>query len=165
MLYFKKFRFLVIVILFPFVNIYGNNLKFNFATITGEKLSEVNLKNKIVLINFWGTWCSPCVQELPLLEQLYQTYKSPDLIFLGIAEDSKSEKIAEFMEKFKVHYFIVQDQSDYFADFFAVSVMPTTFLINMKGEVVLRIEGFSKEGIESIDEMLKQLMKNKFKNE
>jgi len=161
MVFFKKFKLLIFILLFPVVSIYGDNLKFSLTTITGENLSEENLKNKIVLINFWGTWCSPCVQELPLLEQLFQTYKSPDLIFLGVAEDSKSEKIAESIDKFNVNYFIVQDHSDYFADFFTVSVMPTTFLINKDGKVVLRIDGFSKEGIESIDEMLKQLMKNK----
>ncbi|MBF5037894.1 TlpA family protein disulfide reductase [Methylophilus sp. 13] len=102
------------------------------------------LRGKVAVVNFWATWCGPCRDEMPDLNQLSQSYKDSDVVFIGIAADD-AEQVGEFLESTKVDYKIVT------AEFDAIplsqslgnnnSVLPFTLIIDQTGKILDRHVG------------------------
>ncbi|WP_298760100.1 TlpA disulfide reductase family protein [uncultured Psychroserpens sp.] len=115
-------------------------------------------KGKVIVINFWATWCPPCIAEMPSLEKLYQHYKSnDDVVFLFVSNEDK-EKLYEFTIHNNYSFEVYQSLTKYPKDF-NVSSIPRTFIINRKGEIVIDKSGAadwnSERVIDTIDEQLK----------
>jgi len=109
---------------------------FDLQTEDGSGLRLSDYRGKYVLLNFWATWCPPCVQELPSLNRLHQEFEDRGLIVLGVSVDSESEPYRDFLEQWKVAFPTVRDPSMETPSRYGTSRYPETYLISPEGRVL-----------------------------
>src|SRR5437763_5019702 len=110
---------------------------FTLSTPSGASLSLAALRGKVVLLNFWATWCVPCRKEMPALEALYQRYKDRGLEVVAISLDKlPAAPVEAFVKQMDVTYRVALDPSWATARTYGVRGLPATFLIDRAGNVV-----------------------------
>ncbi len=120
----------------------------------------INMKDylgKVVLVNFFTTWCPPCRQEIPSLNDLHKEYSPKGFAVIGISLDDDSSKVvAKFIQKMEIVYPVLMADSNVSRDFGGVIGIPTSFLVDKKGEVVQRYNGYVTHEVlqKDIDEQL-----------
>jgi thiol-disulfide isomerase/thioredoxin len=103
-----------------------------------------SLKGKVVVLDFWATWCGPCRAQHPLYEQVKQRFKdNADVVFLSIATDEDRALVKPFLERQKWSKQVLYD--DGLGGFFRVSSIPTTVVLNRQGEMQSRMPGYVPE--------------------
>ena len=109
--------------------------------IDGKTISSDSLKGKVVLINFWATWCGPCVVEIPDLVELQATYHD-HLVVLGMSEDENGEALVrKFAADHQINYPLVMSTPELPALFPGVVALPTTFAFDRNGKIVQKHVG------------------------
>lgn len=135
---------------------------FTLTSLDEEEITLSDYRGKVVVVNFWATWCGPCKYEIPMLIDFQEQYGTDNLIILGIAINSGSkEKIKKFAEDFNITYPILYGSDEelgkivYLYGNFAS--IPSTFIINRKGEVTNYIRGAQSKSVfqTNIEEQLK----------
>ncbi|MBR4234725.1 MAG: redoxin family protein [Clostridia bacterium] len=126
---------------------------FAVTTISGERfvISEVLKTKKAVLVNFWATWCGPCVSEFPLMEEAYRLYKDDvEIIALSTEESDTADVMREFAQDMELSFPIASDTESGLGRYFADNGIPTSVLIDRFGNIVLieigaqsRLDAFS----------------------
>jgi thiol-disulfide isomerase/thioredoxin len=115
----------------------------SFTKLDGSKVQLASLKGKVVLINFWATWCPPCIREMPSLQNLYEKYRqNPNVEFLVVEVDNKPELAKRFIED-KGYTFPVYSPDDILPETLLGQAIPTTVVLDKAGEIVIRHEGMS----------------------
>jgi peroxiredoxin len=120
---------------------------FDFALkdLSGREVSLKNLRGKVVLINFWASWCGPCRVEMPYLEKLHREFKGKDVVILGI-NDERPEVASEFLKKNGYTFSTLVDERKEVARNYRVSGIPQVFVIGRDGRVVTHYVGARSEG-------------------
>jgi thiol-disulfide isomerase/thioredoxin len=114
---------------------------FLLQDLDGNVVSTAQWKGKVVLLNFWATWCPPCRQEIPILVDLAKKYKD-NLLIVGISvDDGSPDDVKEFAKAFHMNYPVVMWSHELVSEYGGVPALPTTFLINKDGRVVQKHEG------------------------
>jgi peroxiredoxin len=108
---------------------------FTLTDLHGTKWTLKNLRGKVVLVNFWATWCPPCRSEMPDLDALYQQFKEQGLVVLAIS-DEESGKVQPFIEQYKFSYPILLDPARKVNEQFAVEGIPKSFVYDREGRLV-----------------------------
>jgi len=133
-------------------------------TEDGKKASLNDLKGKVVLLNFWATWCGPCIKEMPDLSSISEELKSKDFRMIGmnVFQQEKSAKVGDFLKSNPVKYTILdgnQEVVDAFGEATGenIEAVPTTFIIDKNGKIAETIIGSRKK-----DDFLKII--NKYLN-
>ena len=111
---------------------------FTLRSLDGERFTLSSLQGKVVLLNFWATWCPPCRREIPDLNRIYDTYKDRGVVILGVSWDELStERIKTFVKNYKVTYPILhgtQSELSQVGKAYAwQGYLPTTYVIDRKG--------------------------------
>jgi peroxiredoxin len=122
---------------------------FSLSTVDGQSLSLSELRGKNVLLNYWVTWCIPCLEEMPVLEKLHREYQDQNLVILsvnGINQD-ELDKVAATMGENSVTFPVVLDQSAAVYDLYRVQFMPTSFFIDDQGVIRYIQLGSSTEDV------------------
>jgi thiol-disulfide isomerase/thioredoxin len=128
--------------------------------VGGEgNLSSADLAGKILVIDFWATWCPPCRAEIPGYIELQDAYGEDGVVFVGISLDqgaSAETKVSKFMETQGINYLVVMGTAEVAEAFGGVPAIPTTFVVDREGQVVDRKVGYkSKDYFEAIlDDLL-----------
>ena len=105
--------------------------------LQGKKWELKHLKGKVVFLNFWATWCGPCKEEMPSMEELCKQFKDKDFVFLTISVDYAGVKpVKEYIEKNRYTFPVLIDPKGKTLDLFEVRGIPTTFLIDQKGGLI-----------------------------
>lgn len=132
---------------------------FELKSLDGKTYRLSSLKGKVVLINFWATWCKYCIKENPSLDRLYKKFKDDEFIVLGISVDRSALTIENFLQKNPVSYPVLLDsKGEVFVKTYTVIGIPVTFLINKEGYIVKKLIGGqdfdSKKFVKSINALL-----------
>jgi cytochrome c biogenesis protein CcmG/thiol:disulfide interchange protein DsbE len=126
------------------------------------RMSE--LRGKVVILDFWATWCEPCQVSMPRLEQIYQKYKAKGLVVIGVAEDAPETKaqIPATVKRLKVTYPIAAalDMDPKIANVFGHDGIPALFLIDQQGALIDKEEGFAPELMDKLDSQIGQMLPN-----
>jgi cytochrome c biogenesis protein CcmG/thiol:disulfide interchange protein DsbE len=130
---------------------------FSLQTQNGKVIKLSKLKGKIVLVNFWATWCPPCRVEISDFIEVYNTYKSKGIEIVGIALDQEGwSKVAPYIEEAKINYPVVLGSVEV-AQQYGIEPIPTTFIVDKKGYIVDRQIGLLTK--EVLEQKLKSLLK------
>jgi thiol-disulfide isomerase/thioredoxin len=126
------------------------------ATFTGDTFEFDSLKGKYVLIDFWGTWCGPCIKEMPKVKAYQETYKDK-LTVLGINQGDTKEKIDKFITPNGYNWTHLMDGKGdaNFVFKFNVAGFPTKFIVDPEGKILHRFIGNGEEAFTVLDELLK----------
>ncbi len=131
------------------------NFNWTLSNSSGEALDFKDLKGKVVLVNYWATWCPPCVAEMPGLQDLYNDYRGK-VDFVFVAHD-EGEKVRNFMGK-KEYSFPVYFEKSSSPDVLSTESIPTTFIIDKKGKIVVQKTGAADWNGNATRELLERLL-------
>jgi cytochrome c biogenesis protein CcmG/thiol:disulfide interchange protein DsbE len=108
---------------------------FALADLDGNPVRLVDLRGKAVIVNFWASWCAPCVEEFPLLNQAVDRYRPEDVAVVGIVFRDSSEAARAFMNRFAARWPAAMDPAESVAQEFGIYGPPETFFIDRQGVV------------------------------
>lgn len=134
---------------------------FKLGLMDGGTVTLSELKGKVVLVNFWTSWCPPCRKEMPAIESVYRSYKDLGLVVIGLnltAQDSK-QAAALFAQEVGVTFPIALDLDNSVGNLYRVTALPTSFFIDRKGVIRSVIVGgpMSEALIQSkVEELLRE---------
>ncbi len=120
------------------------NFKLSYLDSTTADLQD--FRGKVVLLNFWATWCLPCVQEMPDMEVLWQRYKDAGLVVLGVSNDNARmrKRVATFIKRVDLSFPILLDPESTASDLYDISGIPVSYLIDREGVILAKIVGERK---------------------
>ena len=123
---------------------------FVFKDMKGQQQRLQDYRGKWVLVNFWATWCPPCLEEIPDLIALNEAHRNRDLVVIGVALDSTKDSVVEFVAKKKISYPIVFGDYDLAAQVGDVEALPTSYLYDPTGKLVSYQQGMvTRTSVES----------------
>ncbi len=118
---------------------------FTLQTLDGQEFTLSKLKGKVILLDFWATWCAPCRESIPHLIQLYKTYQKDGLEVIGMNVDrGDMDIVRHFVKSMDIPYPIVITP-DHVERNYGVTGLPTTILIDKEGRIREKIAGFTSE--------------------
>jgi thiol-disulfide isomerase/thioredoxin len=117
---------------------------FSFTTLDGTAIDSNELRGKVVVLNFWATWCGPCRLEMPSLQSLHEDRGGEGVVVLGVSTDSGSRVVIDdFLAERGITYPVGRATSRMTADFGGIPMIPTTFLIDKEGAIRHEITGYA----------------------
>lgn len=132
----------------------------SFTDQEGKSVSLSSLKGKVVFINFWATWCPPCIEELPSINKLRSSFKDNDnIVFLMVDVDSKMEESSAFMQENSYDLPVYIPTGDIPPDYLG-NAIPTTVILDKKGAIAARMEGGRDYADPQILTSLKELVES-----
>ena len=136
------------------------NADYNFALIDadGQKIPFSSFEDQVVFINFWATWCPPCVAEMPDIQGLYEEVDKSDVAFVMISLDDSFEKAKNFVQRKEFDFPIYQLASP-LPKVYESSAIPTTYVISPQGEIVVAKSGMAKYNTRKFKDFLRELVK------
>ena len=108
---------------------------FALKSATGENLRLSEYRGDVVMINFWATWCGPCRQEMPLLDELYARYQRVGFSLLGVNIDDDSRRALDMVEELGVRFPVLFDATKEVSKLYDVGAMPVTVIVDREGNV------------------------------
>ena len=108
---------------------------FVLKSSSGDNLRLSEYRGDVVMINFWATWCGPCRQEMPLLDDLYSRYQRVGFSLLGVNIDDDSRRAMQMIEDLGVSFPVLFDESKQVSKLYQVEAMPVTILVDREGTV------------------------------
>ena len=161
----SKFWLLLVLLTMFFVNgahavgIRDEAPDFTLKSLDGNNLRLEEFRGKVVLINFWASWCGPCRQEMPLLDRLHHRYEDTGFTVLGVNVEGDSKPAQEIVDKTKVTFPVLIDEGQKVSELYDLEAMPSTIVIDRDG-VIRYIHLGYKPGDESkYVEVVKKLIR------
>jgi peroxiredoxin len=126
--------------------------EFSFTTNDGKTVKLSDYKGKVILINFFATWCGPCMKEMPYIQKdLWEKLKKNDtFIILSFGRDHSQEEVNKFIETKKFTFPIFADKDKSIYNLFATKYIPRNYLIDSNGKVIYASTGFSEKEFEEL---------------
>jgi cytochrome c biogenesis protein CcmG/thiol:disulfide interchange protein DsbE len=138
----------------------GSAPDFTLSDIHGNTIRLSDLTGKVVMLEFWATWCGPCIDSVPEMNALYEEYRSRGFIVLGISMDKGKDmqtRLGSFAKEHSITYPILHDSGDV-NGLYGVNSIPSTFLIDKKGNMVSKHVGFSPSLKEILSKEIEALL-------
>ena len=121
--------------------------QFSFTSLEGKTVAMKDLGNKVVIVDFWATWCGPCREEIPHLNELYSELKGKGLEIVGISMDTDgTDGVKDFAREFRMQYPIVMGDENVAESFGGIIGLPTTFIIDRNGRIAKKYVGLPPAG-------------------
>jgi peroxiredoxin len=103
--------------------------------LEGKRIDRAALAGKVVVVDFWATWCAPCKQELPVLQRLYERYAKQGLVVVAVSVDKDATNVRKFASELKLSFPVLHDAKHDVAGRFDPPRMPSSFIVDRKGIV------------------------------
>lgn len=129
---------------------------FILESLNGEKIALSEMQDKVLFINFWATWCPPCIAEMPGINDLYEQTAADDVAFLMISTDEDFNKAKAFVQRKGFDFPIYRLRSTV-PSVLQGSVLPTTYIVAKDGEIVVKHQGMADYNNDKMKDLLKQL--------
>ena len=129
------------------VEIEGSAPDFTLKSDSGENLRLSEYRGQVVMINFWASWCGPCRQEMPLLEDIHQRYEKLGFTVFGVNVDDDPTKAQKILKDIPVTFPVLFDSDNQVSALFDIDAMPTTILVDRDGNMRYLHRGY-KPGYE-----------------
>lgn len=133
-----------------------SSYNWELINLEGDIVNVEHLEGKVILVNFWATWCPPCIAEMPSFQKLYDVYKD-DVVFLFVASDEEN-KVAAFMSKNEYTFPVYFEASSRPVEMQSNS-LPTTYIINKNREIVVNKTGAVDWNSNKVKDLLEDLIK------
>ena len=131
---------------------------FSLPSLNGKTYKLSDLKGKVVLLDFWATWCPPCREELPIIEKLHQEFKDKNLVVLGISNEDR-QTIENFLKNNRLTFPILIDEREKVGKSYKVVAIPRVLLIDKTGKIRKDILGYNPKNEEILRELIERLSK------
>ncbi len=116
---------------------------FSLTTLAGEAISLESYSGKVLILDFWATWCPPCVKEIPHFVELYNQYSGEGVEFLGVSVDRGGPSVVQkFLDKHDVKYAVAMANMEIVDAYEAYGGIPTTFIIDRQGKIIEKVVGY-----------------------
>jgi thiol-disulfide isomerase/thioredoxin len=136
----------------------AKNLNFSMVDVNGNTVNMRENFGKVVIVDFWDTWCGPCRKGIPELVELYDTYKDRGLVIAGVAFARQgTPAVKKFTEDMKISYISGIFNPEAQALFGSPPSIPTTYIINQQGEIVEKVVGYHPKSY--FEDKIKSLLK------
>jgi len=144
----KRILWLLVLIVVLAVPVFaadsGRAPDFTLKALDGKDLALSSLKGKVVIIDFWATWCPPCREEIPGFIELYKKYKDQGLEIVGVSVDKDEGKLRKFVEGNGVNYPIVTSTKEVTEAYGGIQSIPTTFILDRQLNIVTKHVGYAE---------------------
>jgi cytochrome c biogenesis protein CcmG/thiol:disulfide interchange protein DsbE len=131
---------------------------FKVVTRTGQTITPENFGGKLLVLNFWASWCQPCLQEVPSLEAFHEEFAPEGVVVLGVSVDKNEKLYNQFLKQFPVTFQVARDPSWDIAANYGTFQLPESYVIDRSGKVVQKIiaaqDWTNPAFVESIKKML-----------
>lgn len=125
----------------------------------GQTVTLSAFRGDVVMINFWASWCKPCRQEMPLLEQIYQRYKNLGFTLVGVNVDEDQKNADLILKNIPVSFPIAYDQQDKVSNKYGLEGMPNTVFVDRNGNIRHVHTGYVPGDEQSYDEQIRLLIR------
>jgi peroxiredoxin len=132
---------------------------FTLTEIGGQSASLAQYKGQVVMLNFWATWCGPCQQEMPLLDQMYKKYKPAGFTLIGVNVDKDAPPVKQLLDRKPVSFPVLLDPASQVSKAYHVDEMPSTVLIDRKGNVRFLHRGYKPGDENEYQDRIRQLIR------
>jgi peroxiredoxin len=132
---------------------------FTLAALTGQQAALSQYKGQVVMVNFWATWCGPCQQEMPLLDQMYKKYKPAGFTLIGVNVDKEGPAVKELMARKPVSFPVLLDPANQVSKAYHVNEMPSSVFIDRKGEIRYIHRGYRPGDENEYQDRIRQLIR------
>ena len=132
---------------------------FTLHSMDGPNLRLKEQRGRVVMVNFWATWCGPCRQEMPQLNRLYEKYKASGFVLLGVNVDDDQRKAAEVAGKLGVTFPVLLDTDKTVSKLYDLSTMPSTVIIDRDGKIRYVHRGYVSGYEDNYEKQIRELLK------
>jgi peroxiredoxin len=137
----------------------GQAPDFTLRTSQGQNMRLQEQRGRVVMVNFWATWCGPCKQEMPHLNRLYEKYRSSGFVLMGVNVDEDARNAIGAATKLGLTFPVLLDAEKKVSKLYDLNTMPSTLLIDRDGKVRYLHRGY-REGYENTyDQQIRELLK------
>lgn len=118
-----------------------------------------DLKGKVVVVDFWASWCGPCGQSFPVMDDLQKKYRDRGLVIIAVNEDDNAEDMKDFLQKHAVTFAVVRDAHQKLVEAAGIPTMPSSFVVDREGHITHAHSGFHgdttrQEYVQQIESLL-----------
>jgi len=131
---------------------------FTLTTTAGDQVSPHNFGGKVLVLNFWASWCTPCVEEAPSLEQFSKTFKDSGVVVLGVSVDRNEQLYENFIKRFGLTYPQAHDPEQNLSYRYGTYKIPESYIIDRNGKVVRKYAGLPERDGQAISWMDPELV-------
>ena len=131
-------------------------------TLMGTSIDLSSLRGKVVLINFWATWCGPCIMEMPSMQRLYERFRKDDFEIVAISSDYQGERVVRpYVERLELSFPILLDSRLEVNDLYKVTGIPTTIIVDRDGVITHKFFGSRDWDTANSHELIAQILRSR----
>ncbi len=141
------------------VQLAANAPDFTLRSVGGSNVRLTEQRGQVVMVNFWATWCAPCLQEMPHLSRLHERYRNSGFVLLGVNIDDDPRAAAALATKLGLRFPVLLDTDKKVSRVYDMSAMPATLLIDRDGRVRHIHRGYRDGAEKTYEEQVRSLLK------